>query len=630
MRIYYRRNLEDTELAVHKAQNGSVRIGRDSTCEVCLDNPRISSDHALLISDSHGWILENLSDDAVGVDNYVVMSGESARINNVGEIKLPSHPPLRLEWPDEKELSSAQRQLILEKQMTEFVIETHRELLKQLEQPGQEEQSTQWAQDESTLLQMERDIEEIARVKGFFDEDSKVLVAHFAANGVKSQLLENVISGAPASRSALGVKDRSWAAMYSRSVEMDRELVSIAKQFHARLQLDSINEITGQIAEIDNSFWSTWEVVSQQYREELIRYIGMMHLKKHIKDTVYGYGPLEDLLRLQNITEIMVVSADRIYVEKNGRLENSGRAFVSDEVIESIIQRIVSPVNRRIDKSQPLVDARLNDGSRVNAVISPIAVSGPALTIRKFPEQRLEMRHLVNFGAVTPPARDFLRAAVLARKNIIISGGTGTGKTTLLNCLSNFIPDHERIVTIEDVAELQLQKEHVVRMEKKEKNLEGKGEYSIQDLVRNSLRMRPDRIVVGECRGGEALDMLQAMNTGHDGSLTTIHANSSQDVILRLEVLVQEAKSLPVQSIHRQIASAVDIVVQLTREGGRRVSQITEFIAYDEREELIQTRDIFLLDDSQQHPVLCPTGSLPTFIAELLNEKLLSLDFFYV
>src|SRR6185369_2033908 len=227
--------------------------------------------------------------------------------------------------------------------------------------------------------------------------------------------------------------------------------------------------------------------------------------------------------RAPNISEIMVVDREHIYIEKTGVLENSGRRFVSDEVTLAIIERIVSKVGRRIDKSSPLVDARLEDGSRVNAVIPPLAVSGPCLTIRKFPSRRLVMDDLVAKGALSRSVADFLKAAVLARRNILISGGTGTGKTTLLNCLSDFIPDKERIVTVEDTAELQLQKEHVVGMETKLANVEGAGEYTIRDLVRNALRMRPDRIVVGECRGPEALDMLQAMNTGHDGSMTTIH-----------------------------------------------------------------------------------------------------------
>ena len=275
--------------------------------------------------------------------------------------------------------------------------------------------------------------------------------------------------------------------------------------------------------------------------------------------------------------------------------------------------------------------ARLIDGSRVNAVIPPIAINGPCITIRKFPDSRLQVEDLVRFGALTPAANRFLEAAVAIGCNILVSGGTGSGKTTLLNCLSDYIPDKDRIVTIEDTAELQISKEHVVRMETKSANVEGRGEYDIRDLVKNSLRMRPDRIVVGECRGPEALDMLQAMNTGHDGSMTTVHANTSEDVILRLEVLVQQAADLPIESIHRQIASAIDIVVQLARlDNGRRcVTQITQFVDYDEIEQRIMYKDIFKMSHSGYDALLVPTGALPTFMPKLMSRNLIDLDLFY-
>ena len=267
----------------------------------------------------------------------------------------------------------------------------------------------------------------------------------------------------------------------------------------------------------------------------------------------------------------MVVGVDQIYVERGGLIERSGRRFISDKVTEAIIERIVAQVGRRIDKSQPLVDARLPDGSRVNAIIPPLAVSGPTLTVRKFPAQRLTMDDLVEMGSISKAAAMFLRACVIDRRNILVSGGTGTGKTTMLNVLSSFIPFKERIITIEDTTELRLHQEHVVTLETKPPNIEGAGEYTIRDLVRNALRMRPDRVLVGECRGPEALDMIQAMNTGHDGSMTTVHANSAREVIERLEVLVLMAAELPVSSIHRQVSSALDLIVHISRlPGGRQ------------------------------------------------------------
>ncbi|MEO0530340.1 MAG: CpaF family protein [Planctomycetota bacterium] len=337
------------------------------------------------------------------------------------------------------------------------------------------------------------------------------------------------------------------------------------------------------------------------------------------------------MLRLPTITEIMVVRSDLIYIERGGTLENSGRRFVSDDVTLGVIDRIVQKVGRQIDKSRPLVDARLSDGSRVNAIIPPLAVSGPCLTIRKFPNQRLTTDDLVKFGSLTPAAASFLEAAIINSRNVLVSGGTGTGKTTLLNCLSEFIPDKERIVTVEDTAELRLSKKHVVRLETKQKNAEGNGEYSMQELVKNSLRMRPDRIVVGECRGAEALDMLQAMNTGHDGSMTTIHANTPGDVPLRLEVLVRSASELPVDSIRRQIASSIDLIVQLdrSRTGARRVSHVTEVTEFDEPTGRIVMKDLFQLESVEGGEELRPTGCLPTFMDRLIQTELIDLDTFY-
>ena len=295
------------------------------------------------------------------------------------------------------------------------------------------------------------------------------------------------------------------------------------------------------------------------------------------------------------VTEIMVVSSSQIYVERDGIIERSGRRFISDKVTEAIIERIVAQVGRRIDKSQPLVDARLPDGSRVNAIIPPLAIKGPCLTVRKFPAQRLTMDDLMEMGSISRSAATFLRACVVDRRNILVSGGTGTGKTTMLNVLSSFIPFKERIVTIEDTTELRLHQEHVVTLETKPPNIEGAGEYTIRDLVKNALRMRPDRVIVGECRGGEALDMIQAMNTGHDGSMTTVHANSAREVIERLEVLVLMAADLPMTSIHRQIASAIDLIVHISRlpDGSRGVTQISEVVRYDPEDKQIVILDIF-------------------------------------
>ncbi|MFD1504492.1 CpaF family protein [Georgenia yuyongxinii] len=345
-------------------------------------------------------------------------------------------------------------------------------------------------------------------------------------------------------------------------------------------------------------------------------------LTREVKDDILGLGPLQRLLDDERVTEIMVNGPDLVYVEQDGKLTRSPARFTSEEHLRRIIERIVSKVGRRIDDSSPLVDARLADGSRVNAVIPPLAFSGSSLTIRKFAKDPFLVDDLIRFGTMSPDMAVLLRACVEARLNIIVSGGTGTGKTTLLNVLSSFIPDDERIVTIEDAVELQLQQEHVVQLESRPPNTEGKGEVTIRDLVRNSLRMRPDRIVVGEVRGGESLDMLQAMNTGHDGSLSTVHANSPRDAIARLETLVLMAgMDLPLRAIREQVASAVDVIVQLTRlrDGTRRVTAITEIHGLEGDKVTLQ--DAFVFDygagvDAVTGKFLgttVPTGMRPRF-----------------
>jgi pilus assembly protein CpaF len=350
---------------------------------------------------------------------------------------------------------------------------------------------------------------------------------------------------------------------------------------------------------------------------------------REISDDILGYGPLEPLLRDDSITEVMVNRHDRIFIERAGKIERTNATFVDNAHLLRIIDKIVSQIGRRVDESSPMVDARLPDGSRVNAIIPPLSLRGPTLTIRKFSRDPYTMDDLISFNSLTPKAAQFLAACVKGKLNVLISGGTGTGKTTMLNAMSAFVPGDERIVTIEDAAELQLQQEHVITLESRPPNIEGTGEVRIRELVRNALRMRPDRIIVGEVRGPETLDMLQAMNTGHEGSLTTIHANTPRDALSRLETLVLTAGvELPHRAIREQIASAFDLLVQIARlvDGSRRVTNVTEVLGMES--DVVTLQDVFVASPPDEEaaaagratrllmPLSC-TGLKPHFLEKL-------------
>ena len=367
-------------------------------------------------------------------------------------------------------------------------------------------------------------------------------------------------------------------------------------------------------------------------RGKLPSTIDSTKLLKIVLDETVGLGALEELLADKDVTEIMVNCHDDIYVERAGRLEKSEVTFSSPDAVMSTIERIVSPLGRRIDESSPMVDARLQDGSRVNAVIPPLALRGPCITIRKFPEHKLVDKDLLRFGTLNEAMVSFIRICVEQRMNIVVSGGTGSGKTTLLNILSNYIPLDERVITVEDAAELKLVQPHVIALEARPANMEGKGQVTIRELVKNCLRMRPDRIVVGECRGGEALDMLQAMNTGHDGSLTTGHANTPRDMLRRLEVMVLMAgMDLPVMAIREQVASAVDIIIQQNRfsDGSRRITSITEVTGMEG--DVVQLSEIFRYQrkgfdsDGKIIGEFQATGLVPKFY-EILREQGVDID----
>jgi pilus assembly protein CpaF len=417
----------------------------------------------------------------------------------------------------------------------------------------------------------------------------------------------------------------------SAALEARRKDVALRRKIH-RMLLEHLDLATIDTSKLDDpsmrpKVLTALRRIVEQVSPEIPPELHHDILIGELADEALGLGPLERFLADPSISEVMVVDPNTIYVERAGKIVLSESRFTDDERVRGVIERIVTPLGRRIDESSPIVDARLKDGSRVNAVIRPIALRGSCITIRKFSRNPLTLENLMAFGALTEQMALFLTRSVVAKKNIIISGGTGSGKTTLLNVLSGAIPSDERIVTIEDAAELQLKQPHVVSLETRPANLEGKGEYTIRDLVRNALRMRPDRIVVGECRGGEALDMLQAMNTGHDGSLTTTHANSPMEAIARIETLcLMSGIELPVRAIREQIAGSIHIVVQQARlaDGSRKLTAISEVAGINEDTHEIEMRPIFEYVRTGTGAagkvvgVFRATGYLPTFLDEFL------------
>ena len=410
---------------------------------------------------------------------------------------------------------------------------------------------------------------------------------------------------------------------------------TLQREIHDRLieHLDLRRTMIDKLG--DDELWAKTEKAAREIMNqmavdgEIPASIDRAAMALDVLNEALGLGPLEGLLGDDEISEIMVNHSQQVYIERKGKLTLSHKIFSSNQAVLGVIERIVAPIGRRIDESSPMVDARLKDGSRVNAIIPPLALKGPCLTIRKFKRDPLQIEDLVRMQTLTAPMGDFLDVCVRARRNMLISGGTGSGKTTTLNVISSFIPDTERILTIEDAAELQLHQEHWVQLESRPANLEGKGQITIRDLVKNALRQRPDRIVVGECRGGEALDMLQAMNTGHDGSLTTLHANTPRDALARLETLVlMSGMELPIKAIREQIASAVHLIIQQTRfaDGSRRINAITEIAGMEV--DIITLQDIFYFKQEgfdEQGRVkgrFVATGFIPHFYEDMQRRGL--------
>ncbi|MBC8115470.1 MAG: CpaF family protein [Candidatus Saccharimonas sp.] len=622
-----------SHVAVAPHGKNPLRLGSGPECDVVLAAGTVPAEAAIIINygDGCGWQLKTSCDHLLHNDRPLKAASHVLLGPQTIFHLFPYWITVSLDQDDQLEDAHEQTR----KRNSRYAVivqELHRSLLRAMQRWDQSADTT--AEDgpegEGFILKLEQWIEEHASAIPEFPSDDlsrSELAEHIAGSYCRSRILGWLADRANAGLE-VGSRTAVWSALRTARPDHEETFQRLKRSIIRALELDANGDLTVQVQRMDAPYWEFWSKHVSRIPLELIRYLALSQLKKEIKDNWYGLGPLEDLLEDPNISEIMVNDADHIFIEKNGSIEDSGRRFVKD--LKDIIDRIVARVHRKIDTSTPMVDARLPDGSRVNAIIQPLTVGGPTLTIRRFPLRAIDWELLIRNGSVTRAACEFLAASVRHRANILVSGGTASGKTTLLNALSVFIGERERIVTIEDTAELRLQNKHVVRLESRPKNIEGAGEVSIRMLVKNALRMRPDRIIVGECRGGESLDMLQAMNTGHDGSMTTIHANSPNDVISRLEVMVQQSEGvdLPVSSIYRQIVSAIDLIVHLTAEvetsvgqaGGRRrrvVEEISEVIEFDSEQGEVLLKPIFRRRPGGK---LLPTGRLPSFIDKLMQR----------
>ena len=620
VRVIVQDTLKNREWVGYDAQQGFA-IGRDSDCALCLHPSKfVSRRHLFAERTEDGWqLLVNSGAGAVTVDGDRVGPGDSKELKPYSEVRIAEFVLKFIQGEDEAALLASHG----EEDLNELQRSLHANVLKLLDLRTRGTEAvtatTNALERISELVDQLLDGEYRARVL-----EAPTTRARMLATALELRMSLLVASGenplaadhdrveTPGRNSELEDEVTQVLGMITEDIGWDPEAASDADMVDALGQktLDWVNANGGALA------------------TNVVEYAIGLYLKKVVCDMIFGLGPLQDLLDSQLVSEIMIVSPELVYIERAGKVIRSNKTFLGDEALLAVIDRIVAPLGRRVDRSSPMVDARLSDGSRVNAVVPPLALKGPCVTIRRFPTHRITIEDMIKWGAVAASAQVLLDAFVKARKNIVVAGGTGSGKTTWLNVLSGFIKEDERLVTVEDSAELQLAQEHVVSLETRPANVEGAGGVSIHDLVRNALRMRPDRVIVGECRGGEAFDMLQAMNTGHDGSMTTVHANSSLDTISRIETMCMMAVEIPIQAIRHQVTQAVDIIVFIRRlRGGRRiVEQITEVLGVDPATGEPELRDLMLAVGVGQERELRPTGYLPTFLADLLEKGLIDLE----
>jgi Flp pilus assembly CpaF family ATPase len=591
------------ERRILRVEDDPVTIGRDDANAIVLKSPFVARHHAQLVRRGNQMFVEALSQAGTRVANREVQPGKAARIDFGDEIQLGAYTLAPIGRDGAADAAPTDEQTLREKLM-ELERTVHADLLERLNLrvTGQINKS-----DGAFMQQVLAHLDQV--IRQHIDQlDPKTTVL-----AMRSHLHRLVI--AEVVRQCQGKVQTEYRAD-DRFAEPDKEqqiTELVQAMVDAMPLLFDPASVQEDVASAEEEFDGLFDQQLQQMGGELRKYIVRRMVAKDIQDLLLGLGPLTDLLEMPSVTEIMVVGHDRIYIEKNGNIQPTTRRFFSDDVLLSIIERILAPIGRRVDTSTPLVDARLPDGSRVNAVIHPLSLVGPCLTIRKFGWVPFTMDDLIERGSVSQQVAQFLQGSVIGKANIMIAGGTASGKTTLLNVLSSYARPSERIITVEESAELQLPQPHVVRLEGRPANVEGRGSYGIRELVHNALRMRPDRLIVGEVRGPEAMDMLQAMNTGHDGSLSTVHANSPEDTVKRLESLVLMAVEMPVRAIREQIVAALDLVVQVTRfaSGKRRVTTISEVLGIDPDSDQVLLEPIFTLTDPDRER-LRHTGYIPT------------------
>ena len=584
----------------------------------------VSAKHATLTHANDVWSISNDTEtNVIKLGSQRLEAGNSHSIELGQELKIGEYSLILTDMRQEE----SEEELSVRAKFVELEREIHKKLLKWIELRRDDKLDLATAEAKEKILSFLDAI-----LNETLDRQSVDFVRGASRVAFFNRLMFILTAG-----------QKSYGESYTKYLDNKHEILSydgalsqLERRFLTIMGVEFQPKTMEQdVARLEEQFEDVYTSLELDFSRAMQTHLVREQIRHDVFDLVFGLGPLQDLLEMSSISEIMVVSKDQIFIEKFGVVEDSKRSFFNDDMLIAVIERIVQPLGRRVDKSSPMVDARLKDGSRVNAVVPPLAVKGPCLTIRKFSETPLEISDLIGFGALSDRTARFLQACVMNHQNMIVSGGTGTGKTTMLNCLSRYIAHKERIVTIEDTAEVQLKQPHVVTLESRPENMEGTGAVSIEDLVKNSLRMRPDRIVVGECRGAEALDMLQAMNTGHDGSMTTAHANSPEELILRLETMVLMGVEMPVKAIREQIVAAVSVIVQLTRfpDGRRCVTHISEVVGINDETEEVIIEDIFRYHESdamqEGYDPFKHTGHMPLFIDDLLQKSNAGLGSFF-